>query len=233
MSDIVTIVSLGPGDPELVTLKGLNALKHADFIFCPHTVVSGNRTISRANDILIALNIECEKILAFTLSMNEDRLDAIKNYHNISLQIEEKYKSGYKIVIVAEGDAGFYSSSQYINELLTAQNIPVQRIAGIPAFIACAASNNIPVSRQKDNIEIIAHLSSLKDIISKKKKNNTLVLMKTSRYQSIIKDALKMMQDSIFHYYENTGVCGKEFYSDKKEEILLREFPYFSLIIIQ
>lgn len=233
MSDVVTIVSLGPGDPELITLKGLNALKDADFIFCPYTITSGDKKISRANDILIALNIECKKILPFDLSMSKNRMDAIKNYYDTAIQIENKYKAGYNTVLVAEGDAGFYSSSHYINEILIKKNIPVQRIAGIPAFIACAAFNNIPVSRQKDNIEIITNLSSAKELIDKKKKDSTLVIMKTSQCESMIKDALKMMPDTKAYYYENTGIPEKEFYTDNKEEILSKEFPYFSLIIIQ
>ena len=49
--------------------------------------------------------------------------------------------------MVAEGDAGFYSSIHYIFEKLQADNIPVQHIAGIPAFIAAGACAGLHINR--------------------------------------------------------------------------------------
>lgn len=233
MTDVVTIVSLGPGDPELITLKGLKILQKADYIFCPYTYLSGDMKISRAQDILTALDIDNAKIIPFKVSMSENRSEAVEVYKDIALQIEDAYKLGYKIAITAEGDAGIYSSSYYINEILTTKNIPVERIAGIPAFIACAASHNIPVSKQRETIGVITHFSSVEELKFKTEEYDTLILMKTSQYESVIKDAIKSFVNMTFHYFENSGVSEKEFYSTNREEILERKFPYFSLIIIQ
>ena len=50
MSNPVIFVSLGPGEPELITLKGLKALQSADCIFCPETRTTSGRILSRAAD---------------------------------------------------------------------------------------------------------------------------------------------------------------------------------------
>ena len=51
MNHPIHFVSLGPGDPELITLKGLKTLQKADIIYCPATQ-GKHGIISRATDIL-------------------------------------------------------------------------------------------------------------------------------------------------------------------------------------
>ena len=52
----VIFVSLGPGEPELITVKGLKALQTADCIFCPETLAKDGNRVSRAADILLQLD---------------------------------------------------------------------------------------------------------------------------------------------------------------------------------
>ena len=53
----IQFVSLGPGEAELITLKGLKALQNADCIFCPETPVRDGHSLSRAADIMLRLDI--------------------------------------------------------------------------------------------------------------------------------------------------------------------------------
>ena len=77
MNRTITFVSLGPGEPELITLKGLKTLQQADRIFCPATLTTSGKQVSRAAHILRALEIEEEKIHPFVLPMSKDRQKAI------------------------------------------------------------------------------------------------------------------------------------------------------------
>ena len=234
MLDAVAVVSLGPGDPELITLRGLNTLNKADYIFCPATTLSGDVMISRSKDILSALNIDDTKIITFSVPMSENRIQSIENYNKVAGEVEEKYRAGYKVAVVAEGDAGFYSSSYYISEILDTKNIPVDRIAGVPAFIACAASHNICISKQKEEVDIVTHLLSKEELQGKIRKGRTVVLMKASQFEGIVKETLNAApEDVTYHYFENSGLAGKEFYTNRKADICNRHFPYFSLLIIQ
>ncbi len=234
MSNVVTIVSLGPGDPELITLKGLNRLRQADYIFCPATVNAEGMLVSRAREILDELGISPSVIHPFPVAMNENRSIAVKNYATVVRMIEEKHNAGYHVVVTAEGDAGFYSSSVYVNDRLVENGIPVERIAGIPAFIACAASENIRISGQKEATNVITHLSSAKELVSLIGQGHTLILMKASRFESIVKEGISLLPEHVaFHYFENTGIPEKAFYTCRREDIITRRFPYFSILIIQ
>lgn len=233
MFNTVTFVSLGPGDPELITLKGLKALQRADIVFCPSTILPYGKTSSRAKDILLQLGIEQSKIHTFDVPMSKDRSLAIESYNNITSTIAEQHRNGFNIVVTAEGDAGFYSTIYYISENLKSENISVSRIAGVPAFIACGTLANIHIVKQEEELNVIPGITSLEELMHRLKNGYSVVVMKASQCESVIKDAIQRMPNIEFHYFENVGIAEKEFYTSDKNEIISRQFPYFSLVIIQ
>lgn len=234
MSNAVVIVSLGPGDPELITLKGLNRLRRADRIFCPATLASDGTIVSRTQKILNEAGIPETNIRLFPVAMDTDRYAAMYDYADVVRNIEKEYEAGHHVVITAEGDAGFYSSSSCISDMLTVRGIPIERIAGVPAFIACAAAENIRISERDEEASIITRLSSAEELIGYIKAGRTVVLMKVSRFEALVKEALQDAPDNVsFHYFENTGIPEKAYYTHRINDILSRRFPYFSLLIIR
>ncbi len=232
MSGQVTFVSLGPGDPELISLKGLKALQHADIIFSPSTPMPKGGVASRALDIMLQLGIEKSKVQLFAVPMSKDRSAAIKSYKDVSEEISAEYKKGKNIAVTAEGHAGFYSSSYYIEENLINNHIPTHQIAGIPAFIACGAFANLHIVKQEEELHVVPGVISYDDLKAKLLSGNVLTIMKTSQCEAAIKQVITDMENVTIHYFENVGVEEKEFYTQDKQEVLSHKFPYFSLIII-
>lgn len=228
----VTFVSLGPGDAELITVKGLRILKQADIVFCPSTNTFKGNTVSRSKEILLELGVNEAKITMFNVPMNKDRLQAIKCYEDVASEVEKCYEKGYKTVIVAEGDAGFYSTIHYICDNLTLNKIPTERIAGIPAFIACGALANIHIAKQEEELVVIPGIITSEDLKKKIDARKPIVIMKPSQSEAALKQAIVMTENAGIHYFENVGVEEKEFYTQNKTEIIRRKFPYFSLLII-
>jgi len=233
MLKTVWFVSLGPGDPELITLKGLKALQQAGTIFCPSTIAPNGKSISRAKDILLALNIDEDKITTFEVPMNKDRTKALESYKEISEKIATKYKDGFQIAVTAEGDAGFYSSSHYIGDNLERMNIPTSRIAGVPAFITCGALANLHIAKQEEELNVIPGVISQEELTEKINAGKSVVVMKPSQCEEVIKNTIKNLPDITLYYFENVGLSGKEFYTCNNSDILSRKFPYFSLLIIR
>lgn len=227
MDNAVVFVSLGPGDPELITVKGLKALQQADLIFCPATA-----GLSRAMAILMDLKISRGKIETFQIPMSKDRSHALRAYQKVSTRIADCFRRGLRVALTAEGDGGFYSSIHYIYDNLRAEGIPTTKIAGVPAFIACGALANLHIVKQEDELIVLpgrlTRDSLQQDLNSKK----TVVVMKPSQCEEEIKTMLDE-ENIVFHYFENAGLPEKEFYTYNKEEIKARTFPYFSLLIIQ
>ena len=83
MSYPICFVSLGPGDPELITLKGLKKLRQADIIYCPATISKSGQLLSRAARIIEGLEIEKSVVQFFTLPMSKDRTEVWKVYDTL------------------------------------------------------------------------------------------------------------------------------------------------------
>lgn len=232
MANTITIVSLGPGDPELITLKGLKLLQGADVIYSPSTTLKSGKLSSRALDILVSLGIEKTKVKLYDLPMNKDRSLAIQAYNSVSDLALSDYKKGLKVVITAEGDSGFYSSSHYITDNLKQEGIEVDKIAGVPAFISAGALAHLHIVKQEEELHVVPGILTKEELLVKIEANHVVVIMKASQCESVIKEVLQDGLHAECHYFENIGFP-KEFYSADPSAILERDFPYFSLLIIK
>ncbi|CAK7025740.1 MAG: Precorrin-2 C(20)-methyltransferase [Parabacteroides sp.] len=232
MNNPINFVSLGPGEPELITVKGLKALQQADIIYCPATKSKNGQTLSRAADIVQALGIDVSAISPFMLPMSKDRTAAWKAYDTLFEEASGQYNAGKRIVIVAEGDAGFYSSIQYIYDKLIAARIEVRRIAGIPAFIAAGALAGLHIVKQEEQIVVIPGTPTVDELSEKIQAGYVIVIMKLSQCTEAVHACIRLFPDKAYHYFENVGT-DKEYYTSDPKVISGKTFPYFSLMIIQ
>lgn len=232
MNRTITFVSLGPGEPELITVKGLKTLQQADQIFCPATLTPSGKQVSRAANILKALEIEEHKIRPFVLPMSKDRQKAIEAYDQLLVDAANSLHEGKKVVIVAEGDAGFYTSIQYIYHQLEKEHIEVKRVPGIPAFIAAGATGGLHIVKQEERLMVIPGTATADELDQFIRQGYNLVIMKLSACIEAVHECIHRHPETHFHYFENVGT-EKEKYISNPEIIAQTNFPYFSLLIIQ
>lgn len=232
MNRTVTFVSLGPGEPELITVKGLKTLQQADQIFCPATLTPSGKQVSRAANILRALEIEEHKIRPFVLPMSKDRQKAIEAYDQLLVDAANSLHEGKKVVIVAEGDAGFYTSIQYIYHQLEKEHIEVKRVPGIPAFIAAGATGGLHIVKQEERLLVIPGTATADELDQFIRQGYNLVIMKLSACIEAVHECIRRHPETHFHYFENVGTEKEKYISDP-EIIAQTNFPYFSLLIIQ
>ena len=223
---------MGPGEPELITVKGLKTLQQADQIFCPATLTPSGKQVSRAANILKALEIEEHKIRPFVLPMSKDRQKAIEAYDQLLVDAANSLHEGKKVVIVAEGDAGFYTSIQYIYHQLEKEHIEVKRVPGIPAFIAAGATGGLHIVKQEERLMVIPGTATADELDQFIRQGYNLVIMKLSACIEAVHECIRRHPETHFHYFENVGTEKEKYISDP-ETIAQTNFPYFSLLIIQ
>ncbi len=233
MSNNIIFVSLGPGDPELITLKGFKMLQNANVILCPSTLNKDGEELSRSEDIVASLGIDICKVRRFHVPMSRDREATLLAYRAVADMAIEYMQNGHNVAITAEGDAGFYSSSQYIDEYILSQGVATDRISGVPAFIDCARLAHTPLVCGDNAVEVISYVDSPEALRSSMSEAKSIVLMKISQREAIIKEAITGATDHDFIYIESCGVEDKEFISTNLDEIINRKFPYFAIIIIK
>ena len=228
----VIFVSLGPGEPELITVKGLKALQTADCIFCPETLAKDGNRVSRAADILLQLDIPENTVHRFPLPMSKQREKALSAYDEVYMESSTLRQQGKKVCIVAEGDAGFYSSIHYVYDKLQADGIPVKHIPGIPAFIAAGALGGLHVASQEERLTVCPGKVDRELFDRVASGGEVAVVMKLSQCEEEVKRLIGLEERLVCHYFENVGT-DVEYYTCHKEDILARKFPYFSLMIIK
>lgn len=226
----ITFLSLGPGDPELLTLKAVKTLKEADIVMVPATRSTEGTLRSRATEI-IGEWCDNNRLRVFELPMLKDRQAVSLVYDAIYNDCVKCYHEDQRVVVAVEGDVSIYASIHYVMERLEKAGIPVEQSAGIPSFIAAAASAGLSLVSQQQRLTILpgdADIETLRQLLDS---NHVVVVMKLSQCQEVVKDFLRQNPQTICHYFENVGTP-EAYHTTLRDEILSRRIPYFSLCII-
>ena len=226
----VHFLSLGPGDPELLTLKAVRTLRDADIVLLPATRTAEGQLVSRAQGIVSQWVAESRQRL-YALPMSKDRQAAQTVYDTICRDAADGCQAGQRVVIVVEGDVSIYASIHYVLERLKSAGIPVAQSPGIPSFIAAAASAGLSLICQQERLVVLpgdADIEVLRRLLTGR---HVVVVMKLSQCQQVLKDYLLQYPAAVCHYFENVGM-ENEFHTTDHDVIVARRMPYFSLCIL-
>jgi len=224
-------VALGPGDPELITLKALRILKEADLIFYPGSINKGKQR-SFVLSILRYHQLDEEKLIGFFLEMSLERVQAQEIYEQTATHIKHAFEQGKKVCIVCEGDISLYSTFSYLLKKLQDVKLPISLIPGINSFSLGAANHQTPICTLNDKVAILPRESKTENLEAYLQDFDTLILMKIRTAWAAIKQIIASNPDIQFYYCERLGTK-EEFISRNIAEVSDRELPYFSLVILK
>ncbi|PCH76352.1 MAG: precorrin-2 C(20)-methyltransferase [Flavobacteriaceae bacterium] len=224
-------ISLGPGDPDLITLKGLKILENVDKIYFPGSLYADGTKLSYALSILEHYNLDSTKMEGFYLEMDLERVQAKKVYEATYQLIKKDYQQGLSIAVVSEGDLNTFSSFSYILEKIKADELAVSLVPGITSYAMGASENLTPLCLQNDRLLIIPRVQTEAQLQEALDLYDTVVLMKIKSVIPVLNAVLTKGKYSIT-YSEKLGTEA-QFTTSNWEEIATREIPYFSLITIQ
>lgn len=152
MSGIFYGVGVGPGDPELLTLKAINVIKEADVIITPKTEKKENSVALTIAKPFLKEDVEIVK-LVFPMVFQADTLT--KAWESNKSVILDLLAKGKKVVFLTLGDPMFYSTYIYVFRLLENCGYPIETIPGVPAFCAIGSKLGFPVVEGNDVLSII------------------------------------------------------------------------------
>jgi precorrin-2/cobalt-factor-2 C20-methyltransferase len=225
----LTSVSLGPGDPDLITLKALRRLEAADLIFYPCTVEKSGLIGGVAYDILKSLHLDASLFRGMLVPMSRARAAAERCYDEAYSSIAEAVRKGMEVVVVSVGDGGFYSTATAIVERARADGIEIAMIPGIPAFIAAGSAAGLSLALHDDSIAVLAQIESLEELQQALRIHETVVVMKLSTVRHELHAFLERY-GAPFLYAEKIGMDG-EFLATEPDALRDRPIPYFSLLV--
>ena len=108
--------------------------------------------------------------------------------------------------------------------------LTTEQICGVPAFIACNGRLGGQLVQLEEQCTVIPGEATREEWDRAWQSRHTIVVMKGSLCEAEIKSAIAQHPDRKWHYFEFVGMP-KEYITSSTDEILQREFPYFSIII--
>ena len=184
-------ISLGPGDPGLITRRAWELL---------HSDADWTYPVRKTKGKSYALNIVLEAGLVppdnhteLVFPMTHDRKILAKYWLQAAQQVVEKLQAGRDVVFLVEGDASTYSTFQHLAKTVAAQDdgVTIETIAGVSSFNAAAARAKMPLADTDDTIAIIPAAYGIEMIEKLLLDFDTLILLKV---KPILDDILDLLE---------------------------------------
>jgi precorrin-2/cobalt-factor-2 C20-methyltransferase len=195
-------VGCGPGDPELLTVKAVNAIKNADLIMCP-TSKEGKPSIALSVVSSLLEHGKNQEIVNLVFPMTKDK-DTLENTWQKNSQIIAKsVLSGKKVVYLTVGDPYLYSTWIYLHREISAKypDINISVIPGIVSMFTFASKVGISLAEGSEKMAVIPSCYDLTKVKEIAKNCDTMVFLKDGRYFDQVIQLLREAEfsdDSIF-----------------------------------
>ena len=217
-------IGVGPGDPELITIKALKALMEADVVAYPHSDKAGSETVALRIAEAAYAGLESKEKLPVYVPMTRDREAVEKSLREVAEKISERLKCGKSVVYVTLGDPMIYSTYSALGKKLMEMGHETIYVSGVPSFCAVAAKLGVPLAEGKEALSIIPASASIPNL----RENENAVYMKAGNRMKELKECDALIGREVMTVsncgMENETVYGKM--SDVPEDA-----GYFTIVI--
>lgn len=218
-------IGVGPGDPELLTLKAVRLIKECDVIAVPGT--QKEETVAYKIVKQAVPEIAEKECLEVDMPMTKDRETLEQNHKAAFEKVSQVLDSGKSIAFLTLGDPCVYSTYIYIHKKAGRAGYETEIVSGIPSFCAVSARLNEGLVERSEMLHIIP---SSYGIEKGMELPGTRVLMKAGKKMGQVREQLKKMNVQV-SMIENCGMENERIYHSAEE--IPEEAGYYSLIIVK
>jgi len=234
MTGRFTCVGLGPGDPELVTLKAARVIGEADVVAFHAGVRKESHARRIAADLIVPGTLEEELRYPVTTGTTDhpggydgallDFYDACES------RLAAHLDAGRSVALLAEGDPLFYGSAMYLHDRLSAR-FETAVVPGVPAFAAATAGAGVPLVRRTDVLTVLPGTLPEPELARRLADTDGAVVMKLGRTFPAVRRALAAagrLDDAVYVEHASTPAERTLPVADVDPE----QVPYFSLVVV-
>jgi len=226
-------VGVGPGDPELMTLKARRVIESADVVAYPGA--EHGRSVARRIAAPYLGPDQLEVPLRYPVTTGEtDHPDgyegALRQFYDACAEVLAAHlDAGRDVAVLCEGDPFLYGSYMYLHDRL-ASRYAVEVIPGVTSFSAAAAATGVPLVRRDDVLTILPGTLPSDVLATRLRTSDAAVVMKLGRTFPRVRAAA-----------ERAGVLERGFYAERvgteRERLaplpeVTGDVPYMSLLLV-
>lgn len=226
-------VGVGPGDPELVTIKARRAIERADVVAYP--VAKHVRGVARRIAAPYLRESQVEVALRYPVTTEETDHPggyegALREFYDASAaELAAHLDAGRDVAVLCEGDPFFYGSYTYLHERL-ARRYPTEVIPGVTSFSAAAASTGTPLAKRDEVLTVLPGTLAPEVLAARLRATDAAVVLKLGRRFGGVREAA-----------ERAGVAERAVYVERASSAEERsaplpevegDVPYMSLLLV-
>ena len=224
-------IGVGPGDPELMTMKAVRLIQECDLV----TYLSSDNGYSLARNIAVRVladsNNPDQQEQAIVMPMCDSREVSNSVYDEAARLIASHLDKGERVVFLCQGDPFLFGSFAYLYDRL-ADNYQVECVPGISSINASAALSGKPLGLLAENIAIISGRRGNDDILQTLRQFDNVAIMKPGRRRA---ELLALIEQA----NRVDDCCYIEYAGHENQRIVhdirtldAQAGPYFSLFLI-
>jgi precorrin-2/cobalt-factor-2 C20-methyltransferase len=218
-------VGLGPGDPELMTLRAHRLIAGATVVAYP--ALAGGESFARA--IAADAIAPGAREIVMDVPMSVERAPAQAAYDRGAAEIADALDGGDNVVCLCEGDPFFYGSFMYLFARLSGR-YEVEVVPGVTSIAACAARAGRPLVARNERLTVLPGPLPEAELRARIEGAESVAIMKVGRHLAKIRGVI-----------EGLGLTAEAVYVERAslaEEIVCplaqapEKAPYFSMILL-
>ena len=232
-------LGVGPGDPELITLKALRLLQSAPVVgyFVAKAKASKGQG-GNAFGIIEAHLTEAQRRLPLVYPVTTEKLapplsyeDVIADFYDTcAVQIAAELDAGRDVAVICEGDPFFYGSYMYLHDRL-AERYEAEVVPGVCSMLGCASVLGTPLVYRNQSLSVLSGVLPEEELEQRLRNAEAAVVMKLGRNFDKVRRVLQRLGlAERAHYVERATMDNQRIVP--LDEVDPLASPYFSMILV-
>ena len=182
-------IGVGPGDPELMTLKAVHTISKCPVLVLP--AESRQKCVAYQIARHILPEIDEKEAVCLVMPMTKDKEKLERNHEEGAVKVAQILEEGRDAAFLTIGDPTVYATSMYIHQRVAQMGYQTQIISGVPSFCAAAAKLGVSLGEKQEQIHVIP---ASYDIEMAMQLSGTKILMKAGKKMPFVKQCVKKHQ---------------------------------------